>query len=259
MKIIQSVQNEQIKHLGKLLNQSKARRIHQQTVLEGIHLIQAYLDSGQLPKCLYIPMHKQTNAEVINLIQAVPENICIVVADDVLKKISQLSLADDLMALIEIPKFEVIPNQGDCVVLDAIQDPGNMGTVLRSAVAAGINKVILGNGCVDVFSPKVLRAGMGAHFDLELFERVDLIKWCEAYQNRILATALTEKQLFSLYDIDLSEPSAWVFGNEGQGISPAILAKADMGIRIPMLGNIESLNIAMAATVCLFEQMRQRL
>ena len=144
-------------------------------------------------------------------------------------------------------------------MLDAVQDAGNVGTVLRSAAAAGIRHVVLGAGCADAYSPKVLRAGMGAHFALTLHERVDLRDWLAGYPHRTLATALTEHNNFSLYELDLRPPSAWIFGNEGSGVSPDILAAADATVKIPMQGAVESLNIAQAATICLFEQMRQRL
>ena len=110
----------------------------------------------------------------------------------------------------------------------------------------------------DAWSPKVLRAGMGAHFLLRIHSRVDLAQWRSGYQEKLWATALSGRPQ-NLYTMALAEPAAWLFGNEGSGVSAAALALADGSVHIPMAGATESLNVAMAATVCLFEQMRQRM
>lgn len=256
---IQSPDNEQLKHLAKLLHQAKNRRQAQQTVLEGIHLLDAYLQHQGLPEKVFIPQSRLMHPEIPTLLYRLPENICVVVADKALNKISSLTQAADIMSLIALPQTTMPPVTGDCVVLDGVQDPGNIGTVLRSAAASGITQIILGQGCADAYAPKVLRAGMGAHFLLHIHERIDLHDWCSHYQNRILATALSEQQPVSLYDLDLRQPSAWLLGNEGSGIQAALLQRANACVKIPMLGKTESLNIAMAASVCLFEQMRQRI
>ncbi|XXQ67576.1 TrmH family RNA methyltransferase [Neisseriaceae bacterium B1] len=259
MHTITSSQNEQLKHLAKLLNQAKYRRQSQQAALEGVHLLDAYLNSNRLPENIFIPENRVQHPEVQALLCRLPENVCTLVSDNALSKISSLTQANDIISVIRLPESQNAPLAGDCIVLDRVQDPGNIGTVLRSAAAAGIEHVILGEGCADAYAPKVLRAGMGAHFLLHIYERVSLQNWCDAYSERILATALSEHRQCSLYDLDLHTPAAWLMGNEGSGIAPELLAKADVSVNIPMLGQTESLNIAMAATVCLFEQMRQRL
>jgi len=144
------------------------------------------------------------------------------------------------------------------LVLDSIQDPHNLGACLRSAAAAGIRQIVLGEGCADAYSPKVLRAGMGAHFLLHIQERVCLTEWCARYPHAVYATALDGNRPALLYQLDLRAPCAWIFGNEGSGVSPELIALAGRSVKIPMQGATESLNIAQAATVCLFEQMRQR-
>ncbi|QEY27165.1 TrmH family RNA methyltransferase [Neisseria zalophi] len=259
METITSAKNEQLKHLSKLLSQAKARRLHKQTVLEGVHLLQAYLQAGGMPIRVYIPEHKRQTPEISALLAKLSENQQIPVASGILAKISGLTDAEEILTLIDIPTAPPLPEHGDCVVLDRVQDPGNVGTVMRSTAAAGIKQLILSNDCADAWSPKVLRAGMGAHFLLTICERVDLSAWCPSYQNPIWATALSQHNEHHLYDMTLTEPAAWVFGNEGSGIRPDILDKVDGCVRIPMAGQTESLNVAMAATVCLFEQLRQRL
>lgn len=256
--IIQSPQNAQLKQLAKLLSASKHRREQRQTVLEGTHLLSAYLDAGKMPLQIYVPQHRQTQPEIVALLCRLPAHLVHWVAENALNKISSLTDANDIMTLIDLPTMCRLPTNGDCVVLERVQDAGNVGTVLRSAAASGIQTVILGEGCADVYAPKVLRAGMGAHFLLNIYERINLSTWRAQYRDRVLVTALTQNNNFSLYDLDLRAPSAWIFGNEGSGVSPELLTCADASVKIPMLGATESLNIAQAATVCLFEQMRQR-
>lgn len=258
MKHISSANNEHIRHLQRLLSQGKFRRQYAQTVLEGVHLLQVFLQSGGKPLGVYIPEAKMPSEEVRKLMAVLPEDGFFSVSDGILKKISSLSCADDILALIDIPLSGTLPDKGDCVVLDGVQDPGNVGTVLRSAAAAGIGAVVLGRGCADAWSPKVLRAGMGAHFLLDIYPQADLEIWLARYEDRVFATALREEKQAVLYGEDLCKPTAWVFGNEGAGVGKVVLDRADKCVRIPMHDATESLNVAMAATICLFEQMRQR-
>lgn len=259
MPFIQSPQNRNIKHLARLIAERKYRRAQHQAVLEGAHLLTAYLDAGNTPEHVFIPENRFKQPEIATLLAKLPENICTLVANNIIKKISSLNDADDIVSVFRQPENLTLPTHGDCIILERVQDAGNVGTVLRSAAASGIKTIILSEGCADAFSPKVLRAGMGAHFLLTIHERVNLIQWRKHYHDRILATALTEYNNFSLYELDLHQPSAWIFGNEGAGVSPEMLTNASATVKIPMLGATESLNIAQAATICLFEQMRQRI
>ncbi|WP_373740405.1 TrmH family RNA methyltransferase [Neisseria sp.] len=258
MKYIASAHNEQIKHLAKLLSQAKARRLHGQAVLEGVHLVQAYMQVGGMPEQLYLPESRADNTELKALIAQMPSEKNTVVGSSALAKITSLNDADDVMALIQLPSAPKLPQQGDCVILDGVQDPGNVGTILRSAAAAGVKTLVLGTNCADAWSPKVLRAGMGAHFLLDICTQADLLEWRAGFADKVYATTLGGKAE-SLYRLNLTEPAAWVFGSEGSGVSIAMQEQADRKVYIPMAGETESLNVAMAATVCLFEQMRQRI
>ncbi len=152
--------------------------------------------------------------------------------------------------------------QLNAIYLEHIQDPGNLGTVLRSAAAAGCNTVICSPQCVDVWSPKVLRAGMGAHFALNVFENIEFDALLKAWSGAILATSLQAST--SIYQTNLSQPILWCFGHEGQGLSMATQEsirshpKGDL-VHIPQAPAVESLNISAAAAVCLFEQKRRYL
>ena len=201
MNLIQSLQNDKIRQLHKLLTQRKYRRMEGLAVLEGIHLLDAFLKTGGLPKHVYLPQSRRMHHEIILLLEKIPSHRITQVSDGILRKISQLNDADELMSVIELPVCTHLPTQDDCVVLERVQDAGNVGAVLRSAAASGLRHVILSRECADAFSPKVLRAGMGAHFLLQIYEQVDLMTWLKSYAGRVLATALGDNQPSLLYDL----------------------------------------------------------
>ena len=136
-----------------------------------------------------------------------------------------------------------------------MQDPGNVGSILRSAAAAGIKQVFCSSGTAFCWSPKVLRAAMGAHFVVEIYENVDLASLIAPSKIAVLATSGYATQ--RVYDADLRQPVAWIFGHEGQGVADDLLAMATQQVVIPHLGQVESLNVAACAAVCFFEQVRQ--
>lgn len=258
MKSITSTQNEQLKHLAKLLTSSKSRRQHRQVVLEGVHLFDAVLNAQIVPKQVFVPESHLLKQEVSRLLMSVPQQNIYVLADKALAKISELNEGVEVMSLVDMPSASALPCSGSCVVLERVQDPGNIGTILRSAAAAGIHDVLLDSYCADVWSPKVLRSAMGAHFLLRLHTQVDLLQWKLQYQSPLWATALSSDKQHNLYQMDLKQDIAWLFGNEGSGVSETMLDLADAAVLIPMIGATESLNVAMAASICLFEQMRQK-
>ena len=258
MNTIESAQNPALKHLAKLLRSARTRRESGQAVLEGAHLLSAYLQAGGQVLQVYVPVSKMQQPETARLLAQLPPERVVQTAGAALQKITSLTDAEEITALIALPPTEPFDAEADCVVLERIQDPGNIGTILRSAAAAGVGQVVLSADCADAWSPKVLRAGMGAHFALRLFVEPDLAAWRERCHVPLLATALHRNSV-SLYDCDLRAPAAWLFGNEGAGVSETMLAAASRLVHIPMAVQTESLNVAMAATVCLFEQMRQRL
>ena len=139
--------------------------------------------------------------------------------------------------------------------LDRVQDPGNLGTLLRTAAAVGIKQVFVSEGSVSAWSPKVLRSAQGAHFVLQVYEHLDLHALRERLRVPLVATALEQGQM--LYSLDLPKACAWLAGNEGQGVDPALLARADLRVFIPQSDAVESLNVGVATAVCLYEQLRQ--
>jgi TrmH family RNA methyltransferase len=142
------------------------------------------------------------------------------------------------------------------IFLERVQDPGNVGAILRSAAAFGIRDVVLGRGCADAWSPKVLRAGMGAHFSLCIAEDANLADAVARFGETLVCTAPREGT--PLPQAQLPSRIGWIFGAEGQGVSRELAARARIRIMIPMAGLAESLNVAAAAAVCFYEAARRR-
>ena len=161
-----------------------------------------------------------------------------------------------MLAVVPTPNHGLGRVADFCLLLEDLQDPGNVGSILRSAAAAGVAQVFMSRHCAFAWSPKVLRAGQGGHFYLEIFEGVDLVAWAKSYHGTTVATVVAGGE--PLYSADLRPPVAIAIGNEGGGLSVELRAAASRRVTIPMPGNFESLNAAAAAAVCLFECVRQR-
>jgi TrmH family RNA methyltransferase len=257
LKAISSRDNPLYKELKHLATSSQARRRAQRTLLDGVHLCSAYLAQRGLPALCVVGESAQSHPEVAALLVRCAHAQCIVLPDALYHALSQVEHGVDLLFVIDTPPAHP-PGvlSGDAVLLDNVQDPGNLGSILRSAAAAGIVSVYCSPGTVFAWSPKVLRAGMGAHFGLEIHEHVDLVALLEATSVPVLATSSHASA--RLYDMDLRRPVAWLFGHEGQGVSEQLLALASHQVAIPHLGEMESLNVAASAAICLFEQVRQK-
>ena len=257
LKLIRSRDNPQVKALAKLATSSRERSKTGTTLLEGEHLVRAYRESGGKAETIFAAETAMAKPEIRALLESAPADARFVLADRLVDQISQLVSAAGVGAVVRTPKPAPLPRTlASCVLLENIQDPGNLGSILRSAVAAGIAQVFLSRNSVFAWSPKVLRAGMGAHFFLSIFEAVDLAEVARGFPGRIVAMEPCAQP--SLFDLDLKGPVAWIFGNEGAGLSESVLRLATHRARIPMPGSAESLNVAAAAAICLFEQLRQR-
>ena len=229
-------------------------------VLEGVHLADAFLRSGGKPRQMVVGRAALDDAEVIELLARANEATallaCFALDDALFGGLSQLAHGVALLMIVDCPK----PPRPErlvttSVLLDRVQDPGNVGSILRSAAAAGIGDVYLSRECAGAWSPKTIRAAMGAHFDLRLFEDCDLATLRDGSTVRWLATSPHADA--SLHATDLCGDVAWLFGHEGRGLDPRLMQLADP-IRIPQPGRGESLNVAASAAICFFEQVRQR-
>jgi TrmH family RNA methyltransferase len=258
MKRISSRDNALYKELKALATSSQARRRAARTLLDGVHLCEAYLDAVGLPTMCVAAEGAMQHAEVAAILERCAGAHCVLLPDALYGALSQVEHGVGLMFVIDTPRLEAPAELSEAaVLLDNLQDPGNLGSILRSAAAAGIREVHCSPGTVFTWSPKVLRAGMGAHFTLQIHEHVDLTGLLKTAKLPVLATSSHASA--SIYDTDLSQAVAWLFGHEGQGVSAELLALASRQVAIPHLGAIESLNVAASAAVCLFEGVRQRL
>ena len=269
---IHAKDNNKIKHLRGLCEQASYRKKQQQTVLEGIHLIDAYLKSKNLDtkssensqlsvtkpiEAIYLTTHTLENIEAQQLLNSSPNTPVYVLADNLYQDVRTLGPGVDMMAVINTPQLSTpIHQHQDMLILDNLQDPGNVGTLLRTAAAAGIQQIVCSTGTAAIWSPRVLRAGMGAQFSLNIFEHVDLAQLLNEITLPVNATSSHASS--TLYHLNLKQPCVWLMGNEGQGVSPTLLSKAH-GIAIPQPGGQESLNVAVAGAVCMFEMVRQRI
>lgn len=251
--IIESKDNAQVKRVVKLLKESKFRNQEQQSVVYGEHLI---IEAGRKKLLKQVWVLKESYEKYYSLLSDCQCDI-MVIPSAIMSKLNILDSIVDILGVINFVASTKFDNNADCLVLEHIQDPGNLGTILRAASASGIKQVVLSNNSVDIYNPKVLRASQGIQFNLVIFTNADISNILTNYQGQILAfTPHTEN---SLYEYDLTKPSAFIFGNEGQGLSDNILEQFTQQVKIPMLGNAESINLAMAATVAVFEMSRQRI
>ena len=257
MKTVASRANAAVKAMARLIASAPERRRRGVVVLDGTHLVGTFLDASSSIELLMVSRSALERPEVARLVARVPDAKVTLVADAAFASISTVESATGLLAVVPTPPGKPIPPDADLVVLvEGVQDPGNVGTLIRSAAAAGARHVALSPGCAFAWSLKTVRAGMGAHFALNLLEEADLPAFLEGYRGTAVALAGGEPR--SIYDLDLRGPVAICVGNEGAGLSRAILDRAGARASIPMPGPVESLNAGVAGSLCLFEAVRQR-
>ncbi len=219
--------------------------------LEGEHLCSALQARGQRPAQAVVADSAWAQPALRALAGRAPKIVRL--PDALFDSISGLESPARLGFVLPLPAMPSIQPHAASVVLDRVQDAGNVGSILRSAAAFGVLQVLALKGTAALWSPKVLRAGMGAHFGLQLIEGLepdDLATLAVP----LLGTALATDRW--LHTDALPQPCAWVLGHEGQGVAPALLARCNRVLRIPQPGGEESLNVAAAAAVCLYESMR---
>jgi TrmH family RNA methyltransferase len=258
MKTVSSRDNPFYKELKALATSSQARRKAGRSLLDGVHLCQAWLDLKGLPAHCVVSEDAMANPEVAGIVARVEAGRGHVTAlpEVLFGAVSQVEHGVNLVFVIDTPAPVLPANLTEsAVLLDGVQDPGNVGSILRSAGAAGIRQVWCSPGTAFCWSPKVLRAAMGAHFVLEIFENADLPALVRNARVPVLATSGYAADC--LYDLELAGPVAWILGHEGQGVSDELLQLASRRVAVPHAGQVESLNVAACAAVCFFEQLRQ--
>ena len=258
MKHIASRDNAHFKSLRKLCQSGRERRKTGVVLLDGMHLIESYVLHFGAPQEIVVSESGATRPEIARYLASGKAAVATtLLADTLFDDLAVVETPSGIMAVVAQPhRAHGVDQAVDAVLLDGIQDPGNLGSILRSAAAAGFRQILLSVDCAQAWSSKTLRAAMGAHFLLDIHERCDLPSFLGGYRGQSVTTALDAAT--DLYSLDLKSPVAWVLGNEGQGVSEAVAQSTMLRVRIPMPGATESLNVAAAAAICLFETVRQR-
>lgn len=252
VEVVRSRSNPLLVRLRRLARDGAAYRRDGEVWVEGEHLCAAALARGW-------PVARAVLAEAAFAdlaLRALGASAArtTVVADALFAELSALESPSRVGFVLALPPPQPLQATHDAVVLDRVQDAGNVGSILRSAAALGVRQVAAIKGTAALWSPKVLRAGMGAHFSLRLVEGLDA---AEAAAGGLPLVATGSHGGVALPAARLPRPCAWVLGNEGQGVDAALLERAALVVRIPQPGGEESLNVAAAAAICLYEALRR--
>lgn len=256
--MLTSLQNPLVKQIRKL-HQAKHRRSQQRFLLEGTHLLQEALAAAwPLETVCYTPSWEQRYPDLLQQVHAQATRIERV-TPEVLQAIATTVQPDGVVvtALSRQPQSLTCQNLG--LVLETLQDPGNLGTIIRTAAAAGAEGLLLSADSADLENPKVLRASAGQWFRLPTAVCPDLVGQVKDYQQRgfqVVATLPTATQTY--WNLNFKGPTLILLGNEGAGLSPPLAALADQQVQIPLAAGVESLNVAIAAALLLYEVQRQR-
>ncbi len=251
MSVITSRDNPRVRRWRALARDGRDRRKQGRAMIEGENLILAYLQSGRTVENLILSKTGSNRSDFIALAKQSGASPT-VVADTVFRSIADANTPAGIAAEIAIPSaaqdLKTVPC---CVFLEGVQDAGNVGAILRNAAAFDIRHVVLGKGCADAWSPKVLRAAAGAHFSMAVTEGADLAAAMDAFGGRIACTV--PRGGIAVSRADLAGRVGWIFGAEGQGVSEALAARAALKVTVPMPGDAESLNVASAAVILFYE------
>lgn len=257
MKTISSSANPAYRDWLKLATQPRQVRLQRRTIAEGAHLARAWLDRG-FPIESVLVSTSEGSAERNPLLAELAAHAPVYqLSAGLFNALGLVEHGIGLALVVTIPAPLAGPLTGDALYLDGVQDPGNVGALLRVAAGAGVRHVLASTATATLWSPRVLRAGQGAHLMLDLRERVEAAQLADSRIHWI-GTSLSARQ--ALWDLPLppDAPVGWVFGAEGQGVSAEALALCAAVTRIPLAAGVESLNVATAAAICLFERQRRR-
>jgi len=255
MNVLRSRDNPRVRRWEELAHNPRARRSAGKAIIEGPHLVAAYLAGGGVPACVIASEQGAGDREIASLIRGAGVAPALV-SGRVFSLIAGTETPVGIAAEIVLPHAQPeLAGSPCCALLDGIQDPANVGTILRSAAAFGVEDIVLGPGCADPWSPKALRAGMGAHFGLRIGSSRNLSGEIASFDGVVVCTV--PQGGTPVAEADLSRRICWVLGSEGQGVSKSLAARADLKVTIPMPGTAESLNVAAAAAICFYERNRQ--
>lgn len=251
MPVLRSRDNPRLRRWTRLASDPRERRREGCALIEGPHLIAACLAAGVRPEALILSESGAGRAEMAQLVQRAGATATIL-ADKLFAALADAESPQGVAAEIRLPQEDLaLESAPACVFLDSIQDAGNVGAILRSAAAFGLRAVVLGPGCADAWSPKVLRAAMGAHFSVRIGRSADLAPDLARFGGRV-ACAMPRGGV-PLREADLTGRIGWMFGAEGRGVGAALASRASLKVTVPMRPGAESLNVAAAAAICFYE------
>jgi RNA methyltransferase, TrmH family len=260
--MITSTRNSKVQMVRALNTNAKARREAGVFVIEGVRLVEESLAHGWSPELvLYSEMVSQRGLQVVRIYRELGIHVE-QVAPHVLKAAADTETPQGILAVLPFKQLPLPIEPGFILILDGMRDPGNLGTILRTAAAAGVEAVLMAPGSADPFAPKVLRSGMGAHFHLP----IQSLPWEDIHEYLTPAGSKTDIKVYLadaagglIYtDTDMKSPLALIIGGEAEGAGEYALSFAQERVKIPMPGEVESLNAAVAAGILLFEVLRQR-
>lgn len=231
--MIESINNEKIKRYAKL-NDKKYRNIEGMFIVEGKHLVEE-----ARKKNLIVEIFATTDYQDATI-----------VSEAVMKKLSHLTTPPKVLAVVKM--LENNKYNGNLLILDGIQDPGNLGTIIRSAVAFGVDTIILSNDTVDVYNTKTIRSSEGMLFNIN-FMKTDILEFINKIKNEYLILTTNVNGGKNIKDIKINKPYAVIMGNEGNGVKDKVKELADEAIYIPMNKKCESLNVAIATSIIIYE------
>lgn len=255
MRRVTSRANTLVREVIRLSGSGRRRRAGGRIVLDGAHLLTALMAHGAAPEVVIVSDTGAAREEHRCLLETCSGADLVVVPDELFRAMAVVEHPSGIMALATIPDPPELPAEGCVLLLDGVQDPGNVGAILRSAAAAGGGRILLSSGSADPWSPRALRAGMGAQFLLAIEQDVDLAAFASTFPGGVWAAQ--GEGGCSPFEVDLRGPFALLVGAEGRGLSPTLAARARRTLSIPMAPGVESLNVAVAVSVLLFERVRQ--
>ncbi len=269
MEKITSPNNERIKQIVKMLSTPKERKYSGKYMAEGLRMVRE-IPAEDLDQIFitdeFFKNHVIEDERLLKLVNsAINRNDCYIVSDIVLRKLADTENPQGIVATVKMKTYELSDLIGDAsdvpmiLVIEKMQDPGNMGTIIRTAEGAGATGLLVSYDSVDIYSPKVVRSSMGSILRKPIVVTYDLLGDIGKLKEKGIKIYGMHLDGSSIYETSLTGPSAFLIGNEGNGLSKEISEQADKLLRIPMMGEVESLNAGASATIIAYEAFRQRI
>ena len=269
MEKITSPNNEKIKQIVKMLSTPKERKYSGKYMAEGLRMVRE-IPAEDLDQIFitdeFFKNHVIEDERLLKLVNsAINRNDCYIVSDIVLRKLADTENPQGIVATVKMKTYELSDLLGDAsdvpmiLVIEKMKDPGNMGTIIRTAEGAGATGLLVSYDSVDIYSPKVVRSSMGSILRKPIVVTYDLLGDIGKLKEKGIKIYGMHLDGSSIYETSLTGPSAFLIGNEGNGLSKEISEQADKLLRIPMMGEVESLNAGASATIIAYEAFRQRI